>query len=555
MVTPPSYAAVPFTNLVVTFVSRTQLTVTLPAAKAQTARVYTVLVSTPDAPSVSAAAPITLSSPTPVVIALSKTSTTAGALADTVDVQGTGFYAASQARVGTTTRSVVVVDGTHLRVPLVGTELATPGDLAIAVTNPTPGGGTSAPLALHVAAAVPVITRLPAAGGTVGSGGFDLAVDGANFTTGSVVQWNGADRPTAFRTGTRLTATLGASDVAAAGTARVTVRTPSVATASNATDFVLRSFAAPAVTAQRAIALAANGVIADTGRGLVYASAASNDRTYADMVVAIDPTTAKIVKSVPVGSGPDIMALSDDGQFLYVSLAGSGGVRRVTLASFTADLAWSLGGTYAEDMRVLPGSPHTVVISTKQPGISPGAAGVFVYDDGVARPKSVGGALVNSIGFAGSPTMLYGVNGESTSDDFTSMRIDADGISVAGTVSGLSAFYDRLADGNGRVYGNNGAVLDAEFQTRVGSLPYGLNGAGIGVHVDPRLGRVYVIGGNTLSAYDMNTYRAAGSVSVWGYVFDHPALSRQHLARWSADGFAWRDGSDVYFVQTTLALP
>ncbi len=59
-----------------------------------------------------------------------------------------------------------------------------------------------------------------------GSPGATLTVDGTGFVLRSVVRWNGADRATTWISPTRLAAQLTAADVAAPGTAQVTVFTP-----------------------------------------------------------------------------------------------------------------------------------------------------------------------------------------------------------------------------------------------------------------------------------------------------------------------------------------
>jgi len=59
-----------------------------------------------------------------------------------------------------------------------------------------------------------------------GAAGFTLAVNGANFVAGSVVNWNGASLPTTFISRAQLTATVAAADVASARTAFVTVVNP-----------------------------------------------------------------------------------------------------------------------------------------------------------------------------------------------------------------------------------------------------------------------------------------------------------------------------------------
>ncbi len=59
-----------------------------------------------------------------------------------------------------------------------------------------------------------------------GAPAFTLTVNGNNFMASSTVQWNGSSRPTAFVSGSQLTAQIAAADVASAGTASVTVVNP-----------------------------------------------------------------------------------------------------------------------------------------------------------------------------------------------------------------------------------------------------------------------------------------------------------------------------------------
>jgi hypothetical protein len=56
-----------------------------------------------------------------------------------------------------------------------------------------------------------------------GSADFTLTINGSGFVSGSVVDWNGTALPTTFVSGSRLTATVSAIDVATASTAWLTV--------------------------------------------------------------------------------------------------------------------------------------------------------------------------------------------------------------------------------------------------------------------------------------------------------------------------------------------
>ena len=73
---------------------------------------------------------------------------------------------------------------------------------------------------------VPAISSLSPASATSGGVAFTLTVNGSNFVSNSTVQWNGADRATAFVSTTQLTATILAADISTAGTAAVTVFNP-----------------------------------------------------------------------------------------------------------------------------------------------------------------------------------------------------------------------------------------------------------------------------------------------------------------------------------------
>jgi hypothetical protein len=76
----------------------------------------------------------------------------------------------------------------------------------------------------------PQAGALTPASAEAGGAAFTLTVDGAGFVNGSVVQWNGAARPTVFVSPTRLTAGIPASDIANAGASLVTVANPGAGT-------------------------------------------------------------------------------------------------------------------------------------------------------------------------------------------------------------------------------------------------------------------------------------------------------------------------------------
>lgn len=74
--------------------------------------------------------------------------------------------------------------------------------------------------------ALPALTRLDPPAAIAGDPALTVTVDGLGFHPASIVRWNGAARPTSYVSRTRLTAAISAADLAALGTARVTVVNP-----------------------------------------------------------------------------------------------------------------------------------------------------------------------------------------------------------------------------------------------------------------------------------------------------------------------------------------
>jgi len=73
---------------------------------------------------------------------------------------------------------------------------------------------------------VPAVSSVSPLSVIAGDPGYTLTVDGSGFAPGSTIQWNGANRTTTYVSLTRLTASISAADISAAGTASVSVVNP-----------------------------------------------------------------------------------------------------------------------------------------------------------------------------------------------------------------------------------------------------------------------------------------------------------------------------------------
>ncbi len=80
----------------------------------------------------------------------------------------------------------------------------------------------------------PSLTAITPSAANNGASPFQLTVTGTNFVSGATVQWNGTALPTTYVSSTQLTAAVPASDVAAVGTAQVTVALPGAGSSSSA---------------------------------------------------------------------------------------------------------------------------------------------------------------------------------------------------------------------------------------------------------------------------------------------------------------------------------
>ncbi len=119
----------------------------------------------------------------------------------------------------------------------------------------------------------PSLTSITPNSATVGGAAFTLTVNGSNFVNGSVVYWRGSARTTTFVSNARLTATIPASDIAAAGTASVTVFSPAPGGGvSNSLTFTTNPTGASVTTVSAASfqgqALASESIVAAFGSNL-----------------------------------------------------------------------------------------------------------------------------------------------------------------------------------------------------------------------------------------------------------------------------------------------
>jgi len=188
---------------------------------------------------------VTVLNPAPLLTALSPTSAVAGGPPVTLSVSGSGFVSGATVFWNGSARPTTFVSDTEVAATVSASDIASSGVFNVTVQNPDPTVGPSGPFAFTVNNPQPFLSSLSPANIPASSGGFTLNVTGSGFVSGSVVRWNGSDRPTTLVSSVQLQTSISASDIAAGGTAQVTVMNPapgggtSSALAFAATDFAV----------------------------------------------------------------------------------------------------------------------------------------------------------------------------------------------------------------------------------------------------------------------------------------------------------------------------
>jgi hypothetical protein len=392
---------------------------------------------------------------------------------------------------------------------------------------------------------------------------FGMVVTGNNFFPNSQILLNGTPHTTNYFNENNVITALTAADIATAPTeVQVTVSTPG--------GGVSNSSPGQIYTALRNVHI--SNYVFEPHSGLLYATTAADSTTDPGKVIAIDPSQGKIVQVLSVGNGPNVLAVSDDGQLMYVGLLTDQKVAQVALPSGTVNLTVSFGTLgndgrsplVASGLHVLPGHPHTWAVSLVSPVCAPCNGGVEIFDDATQRPSTVvafqpQAKLFESLN--GSATTLYGAtfpdnsqftNGETPT--FYSFAVSSAGLSLNQMVSGTTSGWIHT-DGHS-IYVSNGEVRDPS--TLAVSSTVTTNFSFAGIAVDVPAGRVYYAGTNTgippsspafysMRGYDLASHNLLGEIPLFDNVEQYP-----QLFRFGTNGLIMAMPSEVYFFRSSL---
>jgi uncharacterized repeat protein (TIGR01451 family) len=259
------------------------------------------------------------------------------------------------------------------------------------------------------------------------------------------------------------------------------------------------------VVAGQALALPVSDIAYDALRGRLWAGIQTGGGTNAQSIVSIDPMSGALDTPIPLGTAPGKLAMSDDGQFLYVALMTTGGVARVNLNTRAVDLRFALppgSGTFATEMAVPPGDAHALVLQ-----MSGATAATALFRDGVLKTNIVGPYFYTSeyhFAFYDSRTNFFSIY----PGGLRWHNLVSNGVTLVREV--LDPQYGGgFVYAGGLFFGSASAVYDPQNFRLLGAYP-----ASGPMAADANAGQVFFVSGITLQAFDLPTFAGTGQINL-----------------------------------------
>jgi uncharacterized repeat protein (TIGR01451 family) len=285
----------------------------------------------------------------------------------------------------------------------------------------------------------------------------------------------------------------------------------------------------------------------DAPSGRLYATVPNLSPGSNGLIDVIDPESAFVERFIVVDDAPGALALTDDGDFLYVTVKGNTAIQRVNLSSLTAEAPFPIAGPIFQ-LAAVPGHPNQVLVCEQLNIPYYFQTSLVLYEGGNALSNTVPGI----IGFTPSGQTLnwmgWGLDGS-----INRIVADASGLQVIAS-SRPSARRSPLVEAGGVLYAADGHALDSASLTE---LP-GIGGAiGELVAADAGHGRIFflgdpviVTGGSrgklVLAEADLST-RLIGKSLTFRY-----QESFHSLVRWGEGGLAFVMDGQVCLLRTSL---
>ncbi len=423
---------------------------------------------------------------------------------------------------------------------------------------------------------VPALSGISPAAIESGSGDTTITLTGSGFSSGATVQFGATTLVSAYTGGSTLTATIPASDLTNLGWAPITVTNPGPGGGT--------SNALP-VSIYSVMTLGVNHILYDPYSRKIMASVGSGSSSVSgNSIAAIDPETAAIGTPVSIGSQPENMALTSDGQILYTILAGSQSVARFNMLTQTADYTYAIPNIPAASgiqgvrgVATQPGTENTVNLDL---GSWAGNA-IFDFDPpnktAAIRGQASGPYSGSCVSFLDAANML------AFDTDTSGATLDHYTVTSAGftyydyqqyTESTLNSFGCFKLSG-GLAFANAGGVANPATLPATQIGVYKTNSGGgtfstaSALAPDTSLKSTFFAVDTTsdtsyysslvdgIESFDQNTFLPSNMVSLNMQATEgNNSYSVVDLVRWGQDGLAaLSSGGHIYFLRGAFVVP
>ena len=309
------------TDLVTTFGGSTSLEATIPASLLVTSGSTPItVVNPPPGGGTSTAISFTVTNPSASVQSINPSAAFVASAPFQMTVNGSGFVGGSLVLFNGATLATTFVSSTQLKANVPAGSLTAAGDFPVAVSNPPPGGGVTAPVVFRVQYPAPSATSLAPSSVAVGSGPTDVVVTGIGFFITSQITFDGAPAATTYQDATHIKATLTAAQLTSAGaiSVRVVNSTPGGGTSAalgisvnNGVPTIasLNPASVAAGSPDRTVTINGNGFISSStarSNGILVASTYVNANTLTAVVPAghlVNPGSVAIKVTNPAPGG------------------------------------------------------------------------------------------------------------------------------------------------------------------------------------------------------------------------------------------------------------
>ncbi len=429
----------------------------------------------------------------------------------------------------------------------------------------TPGAAASSSTGAYAIPA-PSLSALSPEFVTAGSPDTVITVSGQGFSPSTYITWNSNVVESIYVSATEMQVTIPAAALTnpTAGPI-VAVNDPNEAL-SNPLGFTVTPNLGTGMQLDT-LNLAGSDLVWDSATGLLYESVSDQDLVHGNTIASIDPVAGilKSLESVP--SGPNVLALSEDNQYLYIGFTGTASVERYDLPAITASLqiplgagnstvngANGLGSTdscdFAVSLQVAPGAPQTIAVTQGNVGIEPLGCGPVAIFDGATPRNDVATGDFSHLTWGADNTALYAQSDDAISTEYlAALSVSPAGVAFDKTLSSniYLGYRPHFDAGTGYIYSDGGAVTNPTDGTQVGNFM----ASGLMVP-DSTLGRAFFLGKTanqssygpnstsyTLQIFDLTHFTLLNSIVIPNVI----GLPSQ-MVRWGASGIAFTTEGD-----------